>query len=42
MGGFATDKVSNVVSYLRDPNTDLNADFRKVLGQNLYRRRIAD
>ena len=31
VGGFATDKISNLVHYLRDPSTDLSAPFRKAL-----------
>lgn len=42
MGGFATDKLSNMVTYLRDPNTDLDAPFRKLLEQDLYGKRIQD
>ena len=29
VGGFATNKISNLAEYLRDPNTDLSAPFRK-------------
>lgn len=29
VGGFATNKISNLANYLQDPNTDLSAPFRK-------------
>ena len=31
VGGFATNKVSNLANYLRDPNTDLSLPFRKII-----------
>ena len=35
IGGFATNKISNLANYLRDPNTDLSLPFRKAASQIL-------
>lgn len=35
VGGFATNKISNLANYLQDPNTDLSARFRKALQVSL-------
>ena len=35
VGGFATNKISNLANYLQDPNTDLSAPFRKAFQEIL-------
>ena len=40
VGGFATNKISNLANYLQDPDTDLSQPYRKAIQQNLYRKNL--